>query len=225
MTTGHVLVIGGSSGLGLALAGLLLSGGAEVTIASRSAERLAAAAAHLRAAPDRLRTQVLDIRDEDGVRRGLEASVPVHHIAVTAADATRATGPLGGFQLTDARAVMDAKFFGPWLVGRYAAGHLPPTGSSVTAAANAAVEGLVGALALELAPVRVNAVSPGWMDTPLWDTIAGDRRAERLAEMAARLPVGRVARPTDVAEAFVALMDNAHITGTVLHVDGGQRLV
>ena len=97
MTTGHVLVIGGSSGLGLALAGLLLSGGAEVTIASRSAERLAAAAAHLRAAPDRLRTQVLDIRDEDGVRRGLEASVPVHHIAVTAADATRATGPLGGF--------------------------------------------------------------------------------------------------------------------------------
>jgi len=241
MTTGHVLVIGGSSGLGLALAGLLLSGGAEVTIASRSAERLAAAAAHLRAAPDRLRTQVLDIRDEDGVRRGLEASVPVHHIAVTAADATRATGPLGGFQLTDARAVMDAKFFGPWLVGRYAAGHLPPTGSitltsgipahrprpgsSVTAAANAAVEGLVGALALELAPVRVNAVSPGWMDTPLWDTIAGDRRAERLAEMAARLPVGRVARPTDVAEAFVALMDNAHITGTVFHVDGGQRLV
>ena len=101
----------------------------------------------------------------------------------------------------------------------------PRPGSSVTAAANAAVEGLVGALALELAPVRVNAVSPGWMDTPLWDTIAGDRRAERLAEMAARLPVGRVARPTDVAEAFVALMDNAHITGTVLHVDGGQRLV
>jgi NAD(P)-dependent dehydrogenase (short-subunit alcohol dehydrogenase family) len=241
MTTEHVLVIGGSSGLGLALAGLLLSGGAEVTIASRSAERLTAAAAHLCAGPNQLRTQVLDIRDEDGVRRALEASIPVHHIAVTAADAARATGPLGDFHLADARAVMDAKFFGPWLVGKHAASHLPPTGSitltsgipahrprpgsSVTAAANAAVEGLVGALALELAPIRVNAVSPGWMDTPLWDTIAGNRRAERLGEMAARLPVGRVARPTDVAEAFVTLMGSGHITGTVLHVDGGQRLV
>lgn len=241
MTTEHVLVIGGSSGLGLALAELLLSDGAEVTIASRSATRLAAATARLRAAPHRLRTQVLDIRDEDGVRRVLEASTPVHHIAVTAADAVRATGPLRGFDLADARAVMDAKVLGPWLIGKYAADHLPPTGSitftsgiaahrprtgsSVTAAANAALEGLVGALALELAPIRVNAVSPGWMDTPLWDTVAGDQRAERLAEMAARLPVGRVARPADVATAFVALMRGAHVTGAVLHVDGGQRLV
>jgi NAD(P)-dependent dehydrogenase (short-subunit alcohol dehydrogenase family) len=93
------------------------------------------------------------------------------------------------------------------------------------ATANGALEALARALALELAPVRVNVVSPGWVDTPIWDTIAGDKKAERLAAMAGRLPVGRIGQPTDIAEAFVALMHNGFITGTLLHVDGGHRLV
>jgi NAD(P)-dependent dehydrogenase (short-subunit alcohol dehydrogenase family) len=95
----------------------------------------------------------------------------------------------------------------------------------MTAAVNGAIEALARALALELAPVRVNAVSPGWTDTPIWNAIAADARQERLDAMAARLPVRRIGQPSDVADAFLAVMRNPHVTGTVLHVDGGQRLV
>ena len=95
----------------------------------------------------------------------------------------------------------------------------------MAAAVNGAIEALARALALEIAPIRVNAVSPGWTDTPLWDKIAGDSRAEWLAAMAARLPAGRIGQPADVAQAFLALTRNAFITGTLVHADGGQRLV
>jgi NAD(P)-dependent dehydrogenase (short-subunit alcohol dehydrogenase family) len=83
----------------------------------------------------------------------------------------------------------------------------------------------VRALALELAPVRVNAVSPGWVDTPIWNAFAGDSKDERLAAMAARLPIERIGRPEDIAAAFRSVMDNGFMTGTVLHVEGGHRLV
>jgi NAD(P)-dependent dehydrogenase (short-subunit alcohol dehydrogenase family) len=105
------------------------------------------------------------------------------------------------------------------------AANRPAPGGSMVAAANGALEALARALALELAPVRVNVVSPGWVDTPIWDVIAGDHKTERLAAMARRLPVGRVGAPLDIARAFVALMHNDFITGTVVHVDGGRRLV
>jgi NAD(P)-dependent dehydrogenase (short-subunit alcohol dehydrogenase family) len=88
-----------------------------------------------------------------------------------------------------------------------------------------ALESLACALALELAPVRVNVVSPGWIDTPIWDTIAGEAKSERLEAMAARMPVGRVGTPGDAAQAVLAVIGNQFMTGTVVHVDGGQRLV
>jgi NAD(P)-dependent dehydrogenase (short-subunit alcohol dehydrogenase family) len=105
------------------------------------------------------------------------------------------------------------------------AAHRPGPGASMTAAVNGALEALARALALELAPIRVNVVCPGWTDTPLWDTIAADTRADRLAAMATRLPAGRIGQPPDIAQAFLALIRNGFITATVLHVDGGQRLV
>lgn len=92
-------------------------------------------------------------------------------------------------------------------------------------ARHAAVASLAYALALELAPKRVNVVSPGWVDTPIWRFVAGDGAAATLRSMAERLPVGRVGRPEDVADAVRFLMGNSFVTGTVLHVDGGQRLI
>lgn len=247
MTTSRVLIIGGSSGMGLALADLLLAGGAQVTIAGRSADRLDAAVKQLDAAlaqldqVERLRAWQVDVTQEDQVRRLLADAGPLDHVVVTAADAVGAYAPVAGFDLDAARAIVDTKLLGPWLVAKHAGPYLAPGGSitftsgiaayrpgpgaSMIAAANGALEALARALALELAPIRVNVVSPGWIDTPIWDTIAGDSKAERLAAMAKRLPVGRIGQPIDIARAFVALMQNGFITGTLVHVDGGHRLV
>lgn len=235
----HTLILGGSSGMGLALARDLLRDGREVTIAGRSRDRLDAVAAEL--ASDRLHTAQADITDEDSIRNlfGASTSGPIEHIVVTAADMTAGYGPLTQLPLADARKIIDAKVLGPWLVAKYAAplltgsltltsgiaAYRPAVGSTVVATANAALEGMVRALALELAPVRVNAVSPGWIDTPIWNAFAGDAKDERLAAMAARLPVERIGQPEDIAAAFRAVMDNGFITGTVMHVEGGHRLI
>jgi NAD(P)-dependent dehydrogenase (short-subunit alcohol dehydrogenase family) len=168
-------------------------------------------------------------------------AAPLDHIVVTAADPTGAYAPVAEFPLNAARAILDTKLVGPWLVAKHAANHLPGSGSltftsgiaayrpgpgaSIIATANGALEALARSLALELAPIRVNVVSPGWVDTPIWDALAGDTKGDRFAAMAARLPAGRVGQPEDVAYAFEALMRNGFITGTVLHVDGGHRLI
>ncbi|WP_067673802.1 SDR family oxidoreductase [Nocardia miyunensis] len=238
----HTLVVGGSSGMGLALARRLLAEGQAVTIAGRSRDRLDAVSAEL--ACDRLRTAQADITREDSVRDLfgpwlIEHTGRLDHVVVTAADMSAGYGPLTQLPLADARAVVDAKVLGPWLVAKYAvpllsetltvtsgiAAYRPAVGGTVVATANAALEGLVRALALELAPIRVNAVSPGWVDTPIWNGFAADTKDERLAAMAARLPGGRIGHPDDIADAFLAVLHNRFMTGTVLHVDGGHRLV
>jgi NAD(P)-dependent dehydrogenase (short-subunit alcohol dehydrogenase family) len=99
----------------------------------------------------------------------------------------------------------------------------PAAGGAMGAAAVAGVEGMTRALALDLAPIRVNAVAPGLIDTPLWDSFGAHREA--IAARAASLPVGRIGRPEEVAEAVVFLMTNGFVTGTVLPIDGGGGLV
>ncbi|NUP50640.1 MAG: SDR family oxidoreductase [Catenulispora sp.] len=236
----HAVVIGGSSGMGLALAERLISQGTETTIVGRSVERLAAARKHLEeTATGPLHTHAADIADEDAVRALFEATGPIDHVVLTAADATGAYQPIRDFDLKPAHALLDTKLFGAILTAKHAAirpggsltfvsgiaAYRPLPGGSVVAAANGALASLTSALALELAPVRVNTVSPGWVDTPIWDSIAGDAKHDRLAAMAARLPVGRVGTPRDIADALVMMMRNRFVTGTVLHVDGGHRLV
>ncbi|WP_280367852.1 SDR family oxidoreductase [Nocardia wallacei] len=234
----HTLIIGGGSGMGLALAARLLTEGHDVTIAGRSTTRLADAATTLDGG-NRLHHRQVDIADESSVEHLFADRTTLDHVVVTAADMSTGYGPLRRFALSDARTVVDIKVLGPWLVAKHAAplltgsltvtsgiaAYRPAVGGSMVATANAALEGLVRALALELAPVRVNAVSPGWVDTPIWTQFAGDAKDERLTAMARRLPGKRVGRPDDLAGAFLAVMTNEFLTGTVLHVDGGHRLV
>ncbi|MBO2451396.1 SDR family oxidoreductase [Actinomadura barringtoniae] len=238
MTTEHVVIVGGSSGMGLALAGAVLAEGADVTVASRSAERLEEAARSLGSSP-RLRTVQADITREDDVARLFKE--PVDHVVTTAVDATGAYGPVAELDLSTARGVVEAKLIGALAVAKYAApviraggsitftsgvaSERPARGGTVIAAANGGLDALVRGLAMDLAPIRVNAISPGWVDTPMWEAIAGDGKAAALAAKAEALPVGRVGRVEDIAQATLALMRNGYVTGTVLHADGGHRLV
>lgn len=236
----EILVVGGSSGMGLALARRLLAEGAGVTIAGRSANKLDEARRSL-GNHARLKTAALDLTREDDIARFFDNYGPLDHIVSTAADIEGAYQLLPDLKISAAQRVVESKFFGPLLLAKYGAPNLPPSGSivytsgvaayrpaargSVVAAVNAALEGLVRALAVELAPLRINAVSPGWVETPIWKFVAGDARQATLDAMAKRLPAGRVGRPEDIADAICFLIGNGFTTGTVLHVEGGHRLV
>jgi NAD(P)-dependent dehydrogenase (short-subunit alcohol dehydrogenase family) len=188
---------------------------------------------------DRLCAETADITREDDIERLFKKTGPVDHVVATAADATGAYQRVAEFDVTAGRRLIDAKLLGAVLLAKHAdlapggsltftsgiAAYRPAPGGSMVAAVNGALASLAYALAIELAPVRVNVVSPGWIDTPIWDTIAGDGKTARLDAMASGLPAGRVGHPADVAQAILALIRNPFITGTVLHVDGGQRLV
>lgn len=235
-----ILIVGGSSGMGLALARRCLAEGSGVIIAGRNAARLNAARDELDR-PAALATAVADISREAEVAALFARIGRLEHIVSTAADIEGAYRLLPDIELSAAQKVVDSKFYGPLLLAKHGAPKLSANGSltfvsgiaayrpaargSVVAAVNAGLEGLVRALAIELAPIRVNAVSPGWVDTPIWQFVAGDAKDETLAAMAKRLPAGRVGRPEDIADAIRFLMGNGFTTGTTLHVEGGQRLV
>lgn len=235
----RILIAGGSSGMGLALAARCVEAGNRVVIVGRNAGKLDAAKHTL--ASEAVRTLRADITQEADVAALFHDTGPLDHIVSTAADIEGAYDLLPALDLDKARLAVDSKLFGPLLLAKYGAPALSPGGSmtftsgiaayrpmargSVVAAVNAALEGLVRALAVELAPCRVNAVSPGWVDTPIWAHVAGDRKAEVLDAMARRLPVGRTGQPADIADAIYFLMGNGFTTGTVLHVEGGHRLV
>lgn len=235
----RVMVVGGSSGMGLALCEALLRRGAEVLVVGRSRDKLEAAREHLRplGAPALHRA---DVTDEDEVRRLFAEAGMLDHLVCTAADIRGAYELLPALTLDALERALRSKVIAPILLAR-GASPLLRAGGSITftsgiaayrprprgvavAAINAALEGVVRALAVELAPLRVNAVSPGWVRTPIWQDVAGGESDRLLAEMAARLPVGRVGTAHDIADALLFVLGNGYTTGTVLHVEGGHRL-
>lgn len=232
------IIIGGGSGMGLALARTLLAEDMNVTIVGRSTDRLATARAELeRPGHGKISTIAADMGREEDVAELFAQVERVEHVAVTAADATGVYGRTADVATATARAIVETKLLGAWLVGKHAAGRVTgsitytsginayrPNGSNtIMAAANGALASLAYGLAIELAPVRVNVVSPGWVDTPIWDQLGMDKQAA-FAELAARLPARRVGTPDDIAQAFLSVIHNGFITGTVLHVDGGHRI-
>jgi NAD(P)-dependent dehydrogenase (short-subunit alcohol dehydrogenase family) len=162
---------------------------------------------------------------------------PVDHVVLSTIDG--AYGAMRDTDIANARRVTDSKLFGSLHIAKHArlpahgsmilvsgiAADRPSRGGAVVAAVNGAIHALVRALAVELAPTRVNALSPGWVDTPAWDRIAGADKQRRLAERARTLPVARVGVPDDLAHAAMFLLENPYTTGEVLHVDGGHRVV
>lgn len=223
-----VVVIGGSSGIGLATAELAKRQGADVVIASRNAAKLDAIA-------ERLNVTAIptDVTNDRSVAELFERTGPVDHVLLTAAQLR--TGPFKTVAMEDVRATMEGKFWGAWRVAREAeirrggsltlvTGFLsirPRPNSAIISAANGALESLARALALELAPVRVNAVSPGVIDTPIRAAMPEGARKEMLAKTAAALPVGRVGMAEDIAQQIASFMNNGFATGSIVYVDGG----
>jgi NAD(P)-dependent dehydrogenase (short-subunit alcohol dehydrogenase family) len=236
----RVVVIGGSSGIGLETARLALAQGAAVTIAGRSEERLRQAAASLSPPAELglLRTVVADVTDEASVESLFASETRVDHVFVPAGELRPGTTDLLTADVESMRSILEVRLLGVAHVVRHARFRMeggsitlmsglyatrPAAGGAMGAAAVAAVDGLTRALALDLAPIRVNAVAPGLIDTPLWDTFGSQRQA--ILSSATKLPVGRVGRPEEIAEAVVFLMTNGFVTGVVLPVDGGGSLV
>jgi NAD(P)-dependent dehydrogenase (short-subunit alcohol dehydrogenase family) len=223
-----VVVVGGSSGIGLATAELAKRDGAEVVIASRNAERVKVAAAKVGA------TGIpADVTNDESVIQLFKACGPVDHVVVTAAQLR--TGPFKTVSMEDVRATMEGKFWGPWRVARAAeiraggsltlvSGFLsirPRPNSAIVGAANGAIESLARSLALELAPVRVNCVSPGIVDTPIRAAMPEAARREMLDKVAAGLPVRRVGLGEDIAMQIMAFMANGFASGSIIYIDGG----
>jgi NAD(P)-dependent dehydrogenase (short-subunit alcohol dehydrogenase family) len=223
-----VVVVGGSSGIGLSTAELAKSEGAEVIIASRSAEKLNAAAAKLGA-----KAIPADVTSDDSVANLFRQCGPVDHVVVTAAQLR--TGPFKSVSMDDVRSTMEGKFWGAWRCARAAdiraggsltlvSGFLsvrPRPNSAIVGAANGALESLTRSLALELAPVRVNCVSPGIINTPIRAGMPEAARRDMLAKIAAALPVGRVGVGEDIARQILTFMTVGFASGSIVYLDGG----
>jgi len=226
-----VVIIGGSSGMGFAVAKLVKERGARVTIVGRSHEKLQRAARRLGST----QTVAADITHEPDVQALFQGMERVDHVFISAGRPL--FGRLLEAELETLRSDVDQRFWGVVYVVRHAAprmrqgsitfisgqfGSRPAVGAIVTSAMNSAVETLAKGLALELAPIRANAIAPGAIDTPF----AGEEGQKKSKQWArARLPVKRIGTVEEVAQAALLLMTNDYITGEVLHIDGGGRLV
>lgn len=230
-----VVVIGGGSGIGLACAEAARNAGAEVTIAGRSAERLEDAKTRF---GDGVRASSLDVTDEAAVRNLFEGFSRVDHLLVAAAETTAAV--VSEAEEAAVRPTLDIRVWGGFFAAKHAAdtmeegsitflsgtsAHRPYPGAAMVAASGGAIEAFSRTLALELAPVRVNTICAGFVDTPLLDAYYGEDRDEEVRKLAASLLVGRIGTPEDIADGALFLMGNGFVTGTVLHIDGGKLLV
>lgn len=239
----RVLVVGGSSGIGLAAARAFAARGAQVTIASRHQARLDAALSSLSSlgaadagAGARVAGQVLDVTDDAAVAAFFAQAEPWDHVVISAAQT--ATGPVRQLPLADAYAALDSKFWGAYRVARavpirargsltLVSGYLgirPSKASVLQGAINAALDALGRGLALELSPVRVNTVSPGLIATPLWDKLDPAARQAMYDGAAARLPAQCLGQPEDVANAILYLAGTPYVTGSTVLVDGGGAI-
>jgi NAD(P)-dependent dehydrogenase (short-subunit alcohol dehydrogenase family) len=231
-----VVVIGGSAGIGLETARRARAEGADVILTGRNPERLQRAAKELEARG----TSAFDATDFQRLGRFFdELSSPIDHVLVTGPGPYYAT--LAEFDVEKARRDVDAHLLLPVQVARHAASKVRPggtllfmggTGGRRTApglafisALSAGLPALTRNLALEIAPVRVNLIAAGFVDTPLSALLLGDQLDARREQLRTTLPIRRVVGPADIAALAVHLMTNTAVTGATFDIDGGQQLV
>jgi NAD(P)-dependent dehydrogenase (short-subunit alcohol dehydrogenase family) len=233
----RVVLLGGTSGIGLATAQAAQAAGGSVVLVSSRAQSVANALAAL---GERAEGHTVDLTDEAAVQRLFGRLGTFDHLVYSAGDSLQ-MGLLAETGMDAMRKAFNVRVFGAIAAIKHAVPHLRPGGSVVltggvaslrpqkgwTAAASVcgAMEAFTRALAVELAPVRVNLVSPGFVRTPLWDNIAEAQREAMYADVGAALPVGRVGEARDIAQTYVYLMANPYSTGQVVVVDGGGVLV
>ena len=231
-----VIIFGGSSGIGESCAKQLVMDGAQVMIVGRNAERIERAC--LRIGGD-VEGASVDATDRQAVVHFFEGVEPFHHL-VLCQSGGKGAGPFRTLDLDHIRSGIEAKLFAQLSVAQASLARLKSAGSITfvsagsarvpipgtvgLAAINGAIEATIATLARELAPLRVNAVSPGVIDTPWWQGMPAQAREAVFQRTAAELPVGRVGKPEDVARGIVYLINNTFVTGSVLPVDGGAHL-
>jgi NAD(P)-dependent dehydrogenase (short-subunit alcohol dehydrogenase family) len=230
-----VVVIGGTSGIGLETARRARAEGADLVLVARDAKRLQSVGLELEARP-----VAFDATDFARLKRFFEElAKPIDHVLVTGPGPYYAA--LSDFDFDKARLDVEAHLFLPVQVAQCAADRVRPGGSllfmggtggrrtapgfALISALTAALPALAKDLALELAPVRVNVIAAGFVDTPLSATLLGDQLDERRDQLSKALPIRRVVGPPDIAALAIHLMTNTAVTGATFDIDGGQQLV
>jgi NAD(P)-dependent dehydrogenase (short-subunit alcohol dehydrogenase family) len=233
----RVVVLGGSSGIGLEVARQVVAQGAEVVIASSNGERVQKTVADL---GGKAEGHALNLADEHAIQDLFQKLGSFDHLVFTAGDALQ-LGELADTDLQKARNAFELRYWGALAAAKYGSPHIRAGGSIVLttgiagqrprkgwvmgASVCGAVEALTRALAVELAPIRVNAVSPGVVRTNLWQNMSEQERERMYADIGKGLPVGRIGEPQDIAQAYLFLMQEGYSTGQIIVVDGGTVLV
>lgn len=240
LNTARVAVIGGTSGIGFAVARQAQSLGAHVIVGSSNQDKVSDALTRLGSGAE---GHVIDVRSEDSVAAFFAAIGGFDHLVYTAGDwgPQRDGGSIADMDLSQANGTFAVRFWGALAAIKHAAPHLARNGSvtltdgmiahrprknaALSSAMAGAIEHLIRGLAVDLAPIRVNAVCPGLVLTEVWDRIPEAQRSERLRLMTERQPLPRAGDPGELAEAYLYLMRGSFTTGQVLLVDGGMSLI
>jgi NAD(P)-dependent dehydrogenase (short-subunit alcohol dehydrogenase family) len=237
----RVVALGGTSGIGLAVAQAALEEGASVVVASRRPESVERARAELaKQSAARGAAQIVDATSEDALKAFFAEVGPFDHLVYSCGD-DLPLGPLLEVDLSRARARFETRYWGAVAAVKHGAARIRDGGSIVLtsgfsairprpgwtsqASIQSAIEGLTRALAVELGPIRVNAVSPGVAQTPRWNAWTSDAREAFYKLEEKRLPVRHVGGAAEIAAAYIYLMKNTYATGNVIAVDGGGSLV
>lgn len=231
-----VVVVGGKTGIGLGVANAARATGASVVVAGRHLSSI-----EERPDLDGFLQVGLDMRDESAVRAAFDSIGRFDHLVVTAAPDLGTWGTFMDANMQGVRSYMEGKFLGSWACARHGSPLIRPGGSitfltggmatrpklgfAAVTSTFAAVEALSGSLALELAPIRVNTIRPGFIDTAMWSFLPAEHRDDLRKKVEATFPARRTGKAEDIGHAALFLMTNPYVTGTVIEVAGGENLV